>query len=445
MNKYGQLLHDDPAYNKKYPAWIPASRIAIANVFNWALLRYVYKEDWARISTTTWKRNLTNGWVWDDDHFGTNFVGHPHTGNNYFNIARANGYSYWQTLPFTLGGSLMWEYFGENTSPSRNDIINTPLSGMFLGEVLYRLSSNVLDDRTTGGQRVFREIFAGLLNPPRALNRLSQGKMFRVTSKEVYQKEPLNITITGGVHRINEGKSTNNYFINAAFNLQLDYGDAFEVRPRKPLDVFRLRTESSFGIRKKILGSAVGYGLLFGKNVLKSRHGLLMGIFQNYDYWNNRVFEMGSLGFGPGLISRIPFSKNSVLYSSLHLAGVPLAGNNISTGPDTSLFRDYHFGGGMEAKVEETFHLGKLLTLGFNGYYYWIHQYEGIKGKSLVGILRPRVVLNLFRNTSIGFEHQAYYNKRFLNNHQSLYVTRNEQKVFLQLFFQDKNRKDRYQ
>ncbi|MEP6949270.1 MAG: DUF3943 domain-containing protein [Ginsengibacter sp.] len=99
--------------------------------------------------------------------------------------------------PFAIEGSLMWEYFGENTQLSKNDIINTPISGMFLGEVLYRISSNVLDDRARGVNRFWRELIAGILDPPRALNRLTQGKMFRVTNKEVYQKEPLNITLSG--------------------------------------------------------------------------------------------------------------------------------------------------------------------------------------------------------------------------------------------------------
>jgi hypothetical protein len=70
----------------------------------------------------------------------------------------------------------MWEYFGENTRPSKNDLINTPISGAFLGEILYRISSNILDDRKRGAERVWREFFAGLINPTRALNRFTQKK-----------------------------------------------------------------------------------------------------------------------------------------------------------------------------------------------------------------------------------------------------------------------------
>src|SRR5687768_16696629 len=54
-NMYGDLLNDDPAYNRKYPVWIPAVRVAATNVFNWAVARYFFNYEWARISTETWK------------------------------------------------------------------------------------------------------------------------------------------------------------------------------------------------------------------------------------------------------------------------------------------------------------------------------------------------------------------------------------------------------
>src|SRR5438128_10973085 len=123
-NMYGDLLNDDPKYNKKYPAWIPASGVLIANGSLLAVDRFVFNFDFSHVSTTTWKNNLKRGFAWDDDPFGVNFIGHPYTGNFYFNVARSSGYNYWQSFPFAVGGSLLWEYFGENTRPSVNDIIN---------------------------------------------------------------------------------------------------------------------------------------------------------------------------------------------------------------------------------------------------------------------------------------------------------------------------------
>jgi hypothetical protein len=443
-NKYGDLLNDDPAYNKKSPWYVPAVRVATADAFNWAVSKYLFHYEWANISTETWKYNIKHGWVWDDDHFGTNFIGHPHSGNIYFNIARSNGYSYWGSLPYAIGGSLMWEYFGENTRPSKNDLINTPFSGIFLGEVLYRISSNILDDTRRGSSRVWREILAGVINPPRALNRLTQGKMFRVTTKEVYQKEPLNITFSGGLHKINDNNKFGSGATNYNLNMQLDYGDPFEVRHRKPFDVFRLRIESSLGENRKLLENVMGYGILFGKNIIKGDNATLIGGFQYFDYWNNSVFELGSLGFGGGIISQVKLGKNSGLYSSLHLAAVPLAGNNTGYGPDTSLYRDYNFGGGMEAKIEETFHISTFADIGFSGYYYWIHNYENLPGKSIIGILKPRLTFNFSRVFSIGLEHQIFYVNRYLENIPTLHLTTTEQKLFLQVFLEDRRRSGRY-
>lgn len=444
-NMYGDLLNDDPAYNPRYAVWKPAVRVFTTVAFNWFTSRYIYNFDWARISKESWKQNLKQGFAFDDDRFGTNFVGHPHTGSFYFDVARANGYNYWQSIPFAIEGSLIWEYFGENTRPSLNDLINTPISGALIGEVFHRLSSNILDDRTRGRERVFREIFAGFINPSRALNRLTQGKMFRHTPYEVYQKEPLNITFNAGTLRI---RNTNNVAAtsatNAILSLQLDYGDPFEIRPRKPFDVFRFRTELSYGNNTKLLGNVNGYGILAGKTVKENR--LLAGIFQHFDYWNNSLFQVGAIGFGGGLIARIPVGKKSNIYSTLHLSVVPMAGNNTQFGADTSDFRKYNFGGGFEAKVEETFNINKWASLGFTGFYYYIHTYDGLPGNSLIGIFKPTVTVKIFRGLSLGFEHFIYQNDRFLtgNTKTSLHVTRTEQKVFLRLFLEDSKRKGKY-
>jgi hypothetical protein len=439
---YGNLLADDPAFNKRYSWWIPTVRIVSANVASWAMNRYLFKEDWTSSGIHDWRNSFNKGPEWDVDGFGINFIGHPHSGSYYHNIARSNGYSYWQTLPFTIWGSLTWEYLGENTRPSYNDMINTPISGMFLGEIFYRISSNILDDRSRGAERVFREIAAGIVSPTRALNRLTQGKLTRITTKEVYQKEPLNITINAGAQRINNGTDFGTGGTNVHAMIQLDYGDPFETRQRKAFDVFRLRVEGSIGSEQKLVENVNGYGFLFGRNIKKERS--LLAAFQHFDYWNNNVFEVASLAFGGGLISKIPVAKHSNIYSTIHLGLVPLAGNNTHFGPDTSDFRHYNYGGGFQAKGEGTFNLNKWATIGFTGFYYWIHTYDGIPGNSLVGILKPYITVRIFKSLAIGFEHLIYNNDRFLEANQNLHLTRTEQKLFLQLFLEDKKRTGRY-
>jgi hypothetical protein len=446
QNKYGDLLNDDTMYNKKYPIWKPLVQVVAANVFVWSLDRYIANADFSRIGSATWKYNLKNGWEWDTDRFGVNFMGHPYSGTLSFNAGRSNGYNYLQSSAFAVAGSLMWEYFGENTRPSYNDIINTPISGAFLGEILYRLSSNILDDRTRGMQRVSRELLAGLVDPMRGINRLIQGKSFRITNKEVYQKEPVNVSLYAGLHKINDatnstfGKGPNNEMI----NIQFDYGNPFEKRSRKPFDFFKLRTEFSFGVGRKILDNITGYGILSGKNMSYGKHSVLLGIFQYYDYWDNKTFELGTIAFGSGVFSKFPVSKKSDLYTNIHLAIVPFAGNSTHFGPDTSQFRDYDYGGGLEGKFESTINIDKFATASLIYYYYFIHTYVGLPGNNFIGIFKPRITVRLYKNLSIGFEHYIYYNDRYLKSYPAIHLARTEQKIFLQLYLEDKQRRGHY-
>ena len=101
-NVYGDLLNDDPSYNRKYSIGLVLARVTSSNVFGWAYSRYVMKEEWAEISVRSWKSNFKNGWEWDNDGFATNFLIHPRAGSDYFNVARSNGYSFWGSYPFAF-------------------------------------------------------------------------------------------------------------------------------------------------------------------------------------------------------------------------------------------------------------------------------------------------------------------------------------------------------
>ena len=199
-NAYGDLRTDIPQYNQKSPIWLCATRVFLNNALTVGFDRYVLDADFARIGPRTWRHNIQTGWEWDVDRFGMNYFAHPYSGSGYFNAARSNGYDFYESVPFAFGGSLMYEYFGENTLPSYNDLINTTITGTFLGEISYRLSSDFLDDQASGPERFFREFFAGVIDPQRAFSRLLRGRLWRETSEEIYQKEPLNMTFTAGAH-----------------------------------------------------------------------------------------------------------------------------------------------------------------------------------------------------------------------------------------------------
>ena len=156
------------------------------NMGVWAFDRYIRKADFAYINGRTIKDNLKHGFVWDNDAMGTNMFMHPYHGSLYFNSARSNGYNFWQSGLFAFGGSFMWEMFMENEYPSTNDIIATPIGGMALGEVTYRVSDLILDDRKTGWSRFGLEFAGFLVSPMRGLTRIINGDAWKRVSNSVY-------------------------------------------------------------------------------------------------------------------------------------------------------------------------------------------------------------------------------------------------------------------
>ncbi len=118
--------------------------VTIINVF-YGLANLVRGQVTARVTPKTWWANMEQGWVWDLDDFVVNQIGHPYQGNNYFNAARANGLSFWESAGLTAFGSGTWEYFGETNHASLNDLINTTLGGIALGEMFHRMAWLVRD------------------------------------------------------------------------------------------------------------------------------------------------------------------------------------------------------------------------------------------------------------------------------------------------------------
>jgi hypothetical protein len=465
QNKYGDLLKDDSVYNKKYCIWRPAMEVIGDNIALSLVDSRLLNLQFSKVNVTTWKRTLSagwpwnRGWEWDQDRFGNNFLSHPIMGNFYYNDARANGYNFWASAPFAFAGSYMWKMFGENGTPEREDIINTTVDGILLGEILYRISSNILDDRTRGRERFFRELLAGFVDPMRGFNRLIQGKVFQHTNKEIYGKEPLNITLDAGVNKINNqsfailsGKTSE------IINVQFDYGNPFEMRTRSPFDFFKLRVETDFGVGRKSIDNVTGYGILAGKNKEYTKASLLEGGFLYYDYWDNDNFEMSAIALGGGIFSKLPIGKSSNLYTNAHVGIIPLAGS--STGPvtDTTQYRDYSYGYGAEAKIETSLSLGKVATIGIVYYYFLIHNFNntgnnessegllhyGTLGNNSIGILKPKISLRLYKDMSIGFEYYMYTQLHTQENYPTFSSQRNGEKIFLQFYFEDAQRRGHY-
>ncbi len=116
-----------------------------------------------------WKYNVKKGPVWDKDSFVVNYVGHSISGAWYYTMARNYGISKEGSFLYTVFlSTVVWEYGYESFAeiPSWQDLISTPVLGLFFGEYFYNLEKKidknegkVLNSRTLGNISYF------LLNP----------------------------------------------------------------------------------------------------------------------------------------------------------------------------------------------------------------------------------------------------------------------------------------
>ena len=447
-NEYRGLLSDDPLYNKKAPLWQPIIKVLAQNTLVNLVDHYLIGYNWAVVGFNSWNNTFvksgfpwSNGWKWDNDRFGNNFFLHPYTGAGYFNSGRASGYNFWESSIFVFGGAYTYKLFGENGwpngKPERNDLIGTTLGGMFAGEVLYRISSIVLDESTVGAERYGREFLALLVSPGRAFTRFMNGKMFNHTTEEVYQKEPLDVVLSAGGILVNDVKAFGTGPIGFNLNADFDYGKPFEERHRKPYDYFRLRADMNFGLGRKWVDNIVGYGILTGTNVKVGDAPMLIGLTQGFEYWDNNAFELCTMSFGGAVITMVPLGKATNLFIDFHVAAIPFAGNSTQVITDTSEGRDYNFSGGAQAKCDITLKVSNIFSATLLSYYYWISTYVGPSGNNYMGIIKPRIEFHLFSNVGIGFEDEIDYENRYLHNSPSTNWVHTQQKLFLTFYFAD--------
>ncbi len=325
-------------YSKK--KWLCAgTQIFSINMSVWAFDRYVQNAEFAKISGKTIKNNFKKGFLWDNDQMGTNMFLHPYHGNLYYNSARANGLNYWESGVFALGGSSMWELFMEKEYPSTNDVIATPIGGMVLGEVFFRASDLIRDDRKTGRNRVWREIAAGVVNPGQAIVRLINGDAYRKrpTSGRQFGIPDLSLEISAGARVLEFRNPVIDKGIGGAIDINLDYGDRFNDGGEKPYDYFTLKTNLSIQASQPLLSQLNVVGRLWVTDVINTRKDFLnFGFYQHYDYYDSDTISSVSkkipykfctpASFGTGIMYKCKRWNNWSVDGYAHFNGIILGG-----------------------------------------------------------------------------------------------------------------------
>lgn len=354
-------------HEQKY-FWRAGAETVGFNIGLWAFDRYVQKGHYAYISWNTIKENFKHGFEWDDDHLSTNMFAHPYNGSIFFNAGRSNGFNFWQSELFALGGSAMWEMFMEREYPSTNDIIATPIGGAALGEVFYRTSDLILDDRSSGGERFGRELAAFLVDPMKGINRIVTGAAWkkRDTSGRRFGIPPISVELSLGGRYLSLIENDEGGRAGAVAEINIEYGDRFAETTKAPYDYFSFLMELQ-GIKSQPLLSRVEIiGRLLSKEIVEKKNlDLNIGLYQHFDFFDSDTirpernaaffpcsvpYKMGSpASIGGGAMFRYVPTKLMSFDGYIHLNGVVLAGVL------TDFYRDYHrnynWGSGFSVKT----------------------------------------------------------------------------------------------
>jgi len=367
-----RILDWDTGAGKSY--WIPALEIGgfvfALNQFD----RHVF--DRATYDTdghSVWK-NLRTTPVYDQDPFSVNQIGHPYQGSIYYGFARSAGLEYWQALLYTVGGSFLWETYGETTPPSLNDHVASGIAGSFVGEAAFRMASLLLEG---GGERpgFWRELGAALISPSTGFNRLVFGERFAPVfpsrDPEVFLRVRLGATLTA--HVSNAGLSTDVKRQEGSLDYSITYGLPGKpgYRYTRPFDYFHFEftgVPNSDSVGNALENVSVR-GLLAGARYDwdKDYRGV-WGLFAGYDYLSPQIFRVATTHVGLGTVGQWWLSRTVALQgTAIGSVGFGAAGTVADRAE-----RDYHYGVIPQTVLGVRTIFGERLMLEASGRQYYV-------------------------------------------------------------------------
>ncbi|KXB82748.1 hypothetical protein HMPREF3034_01499 [Prevotella sp. DNF00663] len=396
---HNRFRTDDPDYLHPHP-WKAAVQAAGINVFVHCFDRFVMGEDFAKVTFKTIGNNFRHAFVWDNDQFSTNLFAHPYHGNLYFNSARSRGLSFWQSAPYALGGSLMWEFCGEKEPPAINDLMATTFGGIAIGEITHRISSLILNDRAHGFRRFLREFGATVVNPMQGLVRLMNGDAWRIRQENYlyhdYEQFPVDFKATVGLRYLADDGGLFRGESNPYVNFYLEYGDPFKEETMKPYDYFMANVTFGLSRNQPLVNGVHLLGRIWGvQNQNFDGIQSQFGIFQHFNYYDSSPVKNGTsltpyriseaAAFGPGVIYRFPHVGNlQRLEQRIFLDAILLGGTKSDY--YNMIDRDYNMGSGYSLKLNTQMDFPRMGRFAFNVDYYHIYTWKGYEGKDLASI-----------------------------------------------------------
>jgi hypothetical protein len=319
---------------------------------------------------STFRTNVTRAQVIDTDPFAVNQILHPYQGSIYYGSARSAGLTYWESLGFTLAGSMLWETAGETGPASINDHIATGIGGTFLGEALFRMASLVLESGG-GTPGLERELGAAVISPPTGFNRLAFGNRFDAVFPSRHPATFLRLRLGGSltVRRGNQGVSSTVNRKEVTGDVSLAYG--LPGKPgygyTRPFDYFDFQltfVDSSYSVE-----NTMTRGLLLGKKyALGDAYRGIWGLYGSYDYISPQVFRVSTTALSLGTTAQWWLSR-AVALQGTALGGIGFGAAGTIAGAGE---RDYHYGTTPQGLLALRLILGDVVMLDMTGRGYYV-------------------------------------------------------------------------
>ncbi len=306
---------DDITFDVEKNWWLPITEAIASDLILLGINRYVRNAPYAYITWDSMYENLTNPWVWDQDEFSVNQLGHPYQGSFYFIAGRANNLNYWESYVPTVIGSVFWEIFMETEKPSINDFIVTTVSGAAMGEMLHRLFLEAENNDSW---------LSLVLSPMGSLNVAITGKpSMRVNEKIESLNVGFNIGSVASFREIEdrlELQEVEDFPVTLGASLGLVYGNPYGHETKTPFSHFDIQTQFDWN-RYYYSFSLFSNGLLWSiappwneKNA-----DTTFGVGQHYDVIISEDLWYNANSVGLTFKQKVYLPKESQLNWALHL------------------------------------------------------------------------------------------------------------------------------
>ena len=367
--------------------WHALGDVLLTNAVFLMADRFVMNEPYSRVQLHSIHQNLRSRFVWDNDYYFVNHIGHPYQGSIFFNSARSKGYSLLQSVPFVVAGSLVWEYCGETERPSLNDMVTTLAGGTMWGEMTHRMTREVLDDGDTGGSRVAREVVAAVLNPMEAFHRLVSGRMWKVKTGGTAARQSGHVSqlriAAGNRYAVGSHPATHGRHL-PFVGIGVEYGGVDGEGHCQPYDFFDMDLQLTPG-SEAFFSRLKMTGRLFSTPIMNSgKANGEVGLYQFYRYEDCRLADSlrgpspfgETVALGPGMMLSLPRVAQRLAFDErLYLHGVVLG--TVESDYYQWHNRHYNMGSGYALTAMSRLTWGNALTVQADAFFMHLFTWKG--------------------------------------------------------------------